>query len=70
MPLENSTHRPSRLLARSLYRDMRQNGYVGGQILALATELIDLVTKEMRGDSEVELPAAVPSRSEGLRSVG
>ncbi len=36
-----------RILPNSLFRDMRQNGYECSQILALATELIDLVTREM-----------------------
>jgi hypothetical protein len=44
--------RASRILARSLFRDMRSNGYGNQQILALATELIDLVTRDMRGESD------------------
>ncbi len=48
--------RAARILARSLFRDMRANGYFNQQILALATELIDLVTQDMRGEAE-EPPA-------------
>jgi hypothetical protein len=44
--------RASRILARSLFRDMRSNGYATQQILALATELIDLVTQDMRGEGD------------------
>jgi hypothetical protein len=47
--------RAARILARSLFRDMRQSGYSSPQILALATELIDLVTKDMRGEGEPDL---------------
>ncbi|MHB1845723.1 MAG: hypothetical protein ACYCWW_12925 [Deltaproteobacteria bacterium] len=48
--------RAARILARSLFRDMRSNGYGPQQILGLATELIDLVTQEMRGEGEPGLP--------------
>ncbi len=44
--------RAARILARSLFRDMLANGYGSPQILALATELIDLVTRNMRGEGE------------------
>ncbi len=44
--------RAARILARSLFRDMRSNGHGPQQILALATELIELVTQEMRGEAE------------------
>jgi hypothetical protein len=50
--------RAARILARSLFRDMRANGYGNQQILALATELIDLVTRDMRGEGEEALDAA------------
>jgi len=62
--------RAARILANSLFRDMRQNGYECSQILALATELIDLVTKDMSG--VCDRPELVPQApvSQGLRSVG
>ncbi len=62
--------RAARILASSLFRDMRQNGYECSQILALATELIDLVTKDMSsiGDRPELVPR--PPVSQGLRSVG
>jgi hypothetical protein len=61
--------RAARILARSLFRDMRQSGYSSPQILALATELIDLVTKEMRGEGEPDLVPEVRPAA-GLRRVG
>jgi hypothetical protein len=45
-------NRAAQILARSLFRDMRANGYYNQQILALATELIDLVTRDVRGETE------------------
>ncbi len=44
--------RGARILARSFYRDLRENGYTPNQILALSTELIELITQEMRGARE------------------
>ena len=62
--------RAARILARSLFRDMRQNGYNSTQILALATELIDLVTQEMKGQGEPDLIVREAERGTSLRSVG
>ena len=66
----NRDSRAARILANSLFRDMRQNGYECSQILALATELIDLVTKDM--SSGCETPALISQTQvpQGLRSVG
>ena len=37
-----------KILAKSLYRDLRSNGYDERQILSLSTELIDLLTSEIK----------------------
>jgi len=62
--------RAARILANSLFRDMRQNGYECSQILALATELIDLVTKDMSNVCDRPELIPQPPVSQGLRSVG
>jgi hypothetical protein len=41
---EKATH----ILAKSLFKELRVNGYSANQILGLSTELIDLVTKDLR----------------------
>jgi len=46
----------TRILAKSLFKELRGNGYSPNQILSLSTELIDLVTKDLRGD-QAEPPA-------------
>ena len=72
-PSESSSirdNRAARILANSLFRDMRQNGYECSQILALATELIDLVTKDMSGVCERPAVLPQPPVAQGLRSVG
>jgi hypothetical protein len=47
----------ARILARSFYKELRDGGFTHNQILAASTELIDLVTRELRGDGAAELPA-------------
>jgi hypothetical protein len=43
--------RSLRILSKSLYRDLRQNGYEPKQIVALASELIEQVTSDITTDS-------------------
>jgi hypothetical protein len=38
----------TQILAKSLFKELRGNGYSPNQILGLSTELIDLVTKDLR----------------------
>jgi broad-specificity NMP kinase len=38
----------TRILAKSLFKELRGNGYSPNQILNLSTELIDLVTQDLR----------------------
>ena len=39
----------TQILAKSLFRELRGSGYSPNQILNLSTELIDLVTQDIRG---------------------
>ena len=43
--------RSLRILSKSLYRDLRQNGYEPKQIVAVASELIAQVTSDIPDDS-------------------
>jgi len=36
-----------KILAKSVYKELRQNGYEPKQVVALASELISLVTSDM-----------------------
>jgi hypothetical protein len=40
----------TRILAKSLFKELRGNGYSPNQILSLSTELIELVTQDLRSD--------------------
>jgi len=46
-----SRDRALRILSKSLYRDLRQNGYEPKQIVTLASELIAQVTTDMTDES-------------------
>jgi hypothetical protein len=43
-----------KILSKSIYKEMRQNGYEPKQIVALATELIGLVTSDIKEDSRLD----------------
>jgi hypothetical protein len=40
--------RAQRIVARSFYKELRENGYSPRELLAVSSELIDLVTQEIR----------------------
>lgn len=42
----------ARILARSFYRELRESGFTHNQILAASTELLDLVTRDLRGEDD------------------
>jgi hypothetical protein len=50
----------TRILAKSLFKELRGNGYSPNQILSLSTELIELVTQDLRADQ-----ATPPARPAG-----
>lgn len=39
----------TKILAKSLFKELRGNGYSANQILSLSTELIELVTQDIKG---------------------
>lgn len=49
-PTQNR-ERALKILSKSIYRELRQNGYEPKQIVALATELVSLVTTDIKEDS-------------------
>ncbi len=41
-------NKATKILAKSLFKELRGNGYSANQILGLTTELIELVTQDLR----------------------
>jgi hypothetical protein len=50
-------NRGTKILAKSLFKELRGNGYSANQILSLSTELIDLVTQDLK-DEHAQAAAA------------
>jgi hypothetical protein len=46
--------RALKILSKSIYRELRQNGYEPKQIVALATELISQVTSDIKDDARLD----------------
>lgn len=51
IPVSHNRERALKILSKSIYRELRQNGYEPKQIVALATEIISLVTTDIKEDS-------------------
>lgn len=54
-------NKATKILAKSLFKELRGNGYTANQILGLSTELIDLVTQDLR---EASAAAQAPAPEE------
>ncbi len=52
--------RACRILAKTIYRELRQNGFDHKQIVAIAGELISQVTDEMRPEQAADDDLAEP----------
>jgi hypothetical protein len=51
LPLGAPDAKSAKILARSFYKELRESGFSHNQILAASSELIDLVTRELRGET-------------------
>ena len=51
-PAHGERAKALKILAKSIFRELRTNGYDPREIVALSTELLDLVTTEIRPDSK------------------
>lgn len=54
----NAKPRALTILARSLFRQMRDQGYSTEQIIGLSSELLDLVSNDLRSSGEEPALAA------------
>ncbi len=58
----------TRILAKSLFKELRENGYSANQVLSLSTELIDLVTEDLKAASGASARSAQEAEPEGMRA--
>jgi hypothetical protein len=56
----------TKILAKSLFKELRASGYTPNQILGLSTELIDLVTRDLRAQGEIRAADGNPSEAVAL----
>nr|WP_255652809.1 MULTISPECIES: hypothetical protein [Myxococcus] len=55
----------TRILARTFFNQLRASGYTPHQVIGIATELLDLVTSDLKeGDKAVAVPASPEQGSE------
>ena len=57
-PLSFDRSAGARILARSFYKELRSSGYTPKQLLALSTELIELITQDLKSDRATEVKGA------------
>jgi hypothetical protein len=55
----------TQILARSLFKELRGSGYTPNQILSLSTELIGLVTQDLKRDQAGEAHPAALEQGDG-----
>ncbi len=58
----------TRILAKSLFKELRDNGYSANQVLSLSTELIDLVTEDLKAASGANARPAGEIEPEKMRA--
>lgn len=59
--------RGTKILARTFFNQLRGSGYTSNQIIGIATELIDLVTCDLR-DNDKAPPADAPAKESVTRA--
>jgi len=55
----------TQILAKSLFKELRGSGYTPNQILSLSTELIDLVTQDLKSAHDGLHPASIAGQDAG-----
>jgi hypothetical protein len=60
----------TKILAKSLFKELRGNGYSTNQILSLSTELIDLITQDLKDEHAQAAAAAQASAANDAAKAG
>jgi hypothetical protein len=53
-----------RILARTFFNQLRASGYTPTQIIGIATELLDLVTEDIKGGDKTVAPPTSEARAD------
>jgi pyruvate-formate lyase-activating enzyme len=68
MLLSSPDNKGAQILAKSLFKELRGNGYSTNQILSLSTELIDLVTQDLKHGHEEAMAAQAANDAGGAEA--
>jgi pyruvate-formate lyase-activating enzyme len=58
----------TQILAKSLFKELRGSGYTPNQILSLSTELIDLVTQDLKAGHDGPHASVLAEKGAGWRA--
>lgn len=53
--MKENSDKPARILARTFFKELRENGYSNEQILTFSSEMIDCLNKDL--DTQVQVQA-------------
>ena len=57
-PMNDAALRGLRVVAKSVFKELKRTGYSRGEMVTFASELLDLVTHEMKSESNDDEGAA------------
>ncbi len=52
-----------RILARTFFTQLRASGYTPQQVISIATELLDLVTDDLKGTEKADVAQVTPEQA-------
>ncbi|MDC0708585.1 hypothetical protein POL68_08910 [Stigmatella sp. ncwal1] len=56
-----------RILARTFYAQLRASGYTPQQVIGIATELLDMVTEDIKSGAKPEVPPVASEAGPGFQ---
>jgi hypothetical protein len=56
-----------RILAHTFYAQLRASGYTPQQVIGIATELLDMVTDDLKSAAKQDVPPAPPEAGAGFQ---
>jgi hypothetical protein len=56
-----------RILAHTFYAQLRASGYTPQQVIGIATELLDMVTDDLKSNAKQDVPPAASEVSQGFQ---
>jgi hypothetical protein len=52
--IRENSDKPARILARTFFRELRENGYSDEQILWFSSEMIDCLNQDLENNAQTE----------------